>query len=113
MVSEQSNSSDSYDDESTGNIENYYDEEIVDFPTPDEWYDSLVASVDQLVGVTADSAPPSPVASHVTSSVASDGSGKKRPMTKAEWQVLCRGWPEIWDSPGKRRRWSKESDRTH
>jgi hypothetical protein len=74
---------------------------------------SLVASVDQLVGVTADSAPPSPVASRVTSSVASDGSGKKRPMIKAEWQVLCRGWPDIWESPGKRRRWNEEYDRMH
>jgi hypothetical protein len=40
MVSEQSNS-DSDDDESTGNMENDYEEEIVDFPPPDEWYDEM------------------------------------------------------------------------
>jgi hypothetical protein len=40
MVSEQSNS-DSDDDESTGNMENDYEEEIVDFPPRDEWYNAM------------------------------------------------------------------------
>jgi hypothetical protein len=31
--------SDSEDDKSTGNMENDYEEEIVDFSPPDEWYD--------------------------------------------------------------------------
>ena len=33
--------SDSEGDESTGKMENDYEEEMADFPPPDEWYDEM------------------------------------------------------------------------
>ena len=37
----------------------------------------------------------------------------ERPLNAAEWQEFCRGYPEIWSSPGKIQRWMDEYDRTH